>query len=336
MLATKKKKKTVQFLTLLLYITGGAGQVSGEEQVPENLFNIGDSIGEAEAVNGVIGSHHHDKVWSTGYDTGDRIAYFNERFSSSCTTDFEANSAQKDTVFNHALTGADMMDFATQARGVAAAAHSTVAKKAGMITVYLGNNDACANNLDDMTSAVDFEYFYRAGLDTLAGAVETRDARIHISAIPSIYWLWEALRNDEWCLFTWQFVPCDSLLANPINDCGTGDSYLDPDTIHEDDGPNCVRRKKFHAMIRDVYNPILRDVLQEYIADGRLPNAYFNDIFGIRFHAEHINKGDCFHPSILGQAYLAEQQWAESPWADGLQCVQKQHSFLPWLLLLMK
>ena len=176
------------------------------------------------------------------------------------------------------MTGADIMDFANQARGVAAAADSTAAGKAGMISVCLGNNDVCADNLADMTSAADFEYYYRAGLDILAEAVETRDSRIHISAIPAIYWLWEALRNDEWCLFTWQFVSCDSLLANPVNDCGVGDSHLDPDTIYEDDGPNCVRRKKFHAMIRDVYNPILRDVLQEYITDGRLPNAYFNDI----------------------------------------------------------
>jgi GDSL-like Lipase/Acylhydrolase len=331
----EKINKTVLLLTILFLLTGGTGQVFGGELIPENLFNIGDSIGEGEAADGVIGSHHHDKIWSTGYGVTDQVISFNERFASSCPSEFEVNSSLKDSVFNHAVTGADIMDFPTQAIGVVAAADSTTAGKAGMIAVYLGNNDACANSLEDMTSAADFEYYYRIGLDILTNAPQTRDAHIHITAIPAIYWLWEALRNDEWCLFTWQFVPCDNLLANPLNDCGSGSSHLDPDTVHGDDGPNCVRRKQFHAMIRDVYNPILRDVLQEYIADSRLPNAYFNDIFGVRFQAEHINKGDCFHPSILGQAYLAEQQWATSPWANGLQCTQKQQTFLPWLLLLM-
>ena len=207
-----------------------------------------------------------------------------------------------------------------------------------MITVYLGNNDACSSTLASMTSSADFEYYYRAGLDVLAGAVETKSAIIHISAIPAIYWLWEALRNDEWCLFAWQFVPCENLLADPVNDCGAGESHLNPDVIHADDGPNCQRRKQLHAMIRDTYNPILKNVLQEYIQDGRLPNAYYNNVFGIQFQAEHINTGDCFHPSVKGQAFLAQNQWDKSPWADPAPVCSEQQdipSFSPWLYLLL-
>ena len=32
------------------------------------------------------------------------------------------------------------------------------------------------------------------------------------------------------------------------------------DEIVAGDGPNCTRRKQFHARIRDVYNPILKRV----------------------------------------------------------------------------
>jgi lysophospholipase L1-like esterase len=104
------------------------------------------------------------------------------------------------------------------------------------------------------------------------------------------------------------------LLKDPGNDCGSGDSHLDPDTIHPDDGPNCTRRKEFHKKIRDIYNPILRDVLQQYRADGRLPNAYYVDIFDIEFGGIHVNNGDCFHPSVEGHELLAEEQWCRSQW----------------------
>lgn len=309
-----------------------------DERVPLNLFNIGDSIGEAEAANNVIGSHHHDKVWSTGYDPDDPVISFNERFADLCPATFQKNDPTTDRYFNQAITGSNMSDFAGQAANIVSSAHQTEAGSAGMITVYLGNNDACSSTLEGMTTAEEFEYFYRAGLDVLANALETQQAIIHVSAIPAIYWLWEALRNDEWCLFTWQFVPCENLLADPINDCGAEESYLDPDTIHADDGPNCTRRKQVHAMIRDVYNPILKNVLHEYIQDGRLPNAYFNDIFGIRFEAEHINSGDCFHPSVKGQAFLAQNQWEKSPWAGSHPvCTEPQNGTVlaPWLYLLL-
>lgn len=327
------------FLFLVSFLlNSNLSTARADELVPPNLFNIGDSIGEAEAANNVIGSHHHDTVWSTGYDPSDSVISFNERFAGLCPSTFQQNDSTMDQYFNQAITGSDMSDFADQAANIITSARQTEVGRAGMITVYLGNNDACSSTLEGMTSAADFEYFYRTGLDVLTGATETQQAIIHVSAIPAIYWLWEALRNNEWCLFTWQFVPCENLLDNPMNDCGTGESHLDPDTIHADDGPNCIRRKEVHAMIRDVYNPILKNVLHEYIQDGRLPNAYFNDIFGIQFEAEHINTGDCFHPSVKGQAFLAQNQWEQSPWADSPPvCTETQKGpvLAPWLYLLL-
>ena len=47
---------------------------------PANLFNSGDSIGEAEAADGTIGEAHHETVWSTGFNGGDIVATLNERF----------------------------------------------------------------------------------------------------------------------------------------------------------------------------------------------------------------------------------------------------------------
>ena len=320
-------------VSLLLLSPATAG-----ETVPANLFNIGDSIGEAEAANNVIGSHHHDKVWSTGYDRSDSVLSFNERFTDLCPSTYQPNDPNLDQHFNQAITGSEMSDFADQAAEVVAAAGNTEEGRAGMVAVYLGNNDVCSSTMAGMTSPEEFELHYRAGLDVLAASPATRSAVIHVSAIPAIYWLWEALRNNEWCLFAWQYVPCENLLDNPVNDCGTNDSHLDPDTIHPGDGPDCTRRKQIHAMIRDTYNPILNNVLQEYIQDGRLPNGYFTDVFGIRFREEHINTGDCFHPSVKGQAYLAQMEWERSPWGQSAPvCTEStpQPALPPWLYLLL-
>jgi hypothetical protein len=107
------------------------------------------------------------------------------------------------------------------------------------------------------------------------------------------------------------------LLDSPADDCASDASRLDPDIVYAGDGPNCQRRKAFHARIRDDYNPILQDVLAQYRQEGRLPNAYFIDVFDVRFFSNHVNDGDCFHPSVEGHALLSQEQWCRSRWGEG-------------------
>lgn len=292
-------------------------------EVPLNQFNIGDSIGEGEAANGTIGSINHDTVWSTGYDAGDVVYSLNERFEASNASDYYENNALRDPDFNHAVSGAVMADFVVQAGDIVAAASGASPQgTVGMVTILLGNNDVCAPSLDVMTDPILFEDQYRAGLDVLVQSAETSTASIHVSSIPGIYWLWNAKRSDWWCrLFVWPNVPCENLLSSPADDCASSASRLDPDTIYDGDGSSCIRRKTFHAKIRDIYNPILRDVLQEYIDNGKLPNAEFIDVFDMQFSGSHVNGGDCFHPSEAGHALLSETEWCRSYWgADDLIC----------------
>jgi len=282
---------------------------------PLNLFNIGNSIGEAEAAYDNIGWTNHQTVWSTGYDDGDIVYSLNERFEQVDSNGYYENDTTRDSTFNHSVSGSIMADFVTQANEIVTAAGETPSGKVGMVTIFLGNNDVCATTLEDMTAPELFELQYRNGLDALALSDATKNAYIHVSSIPAIYWLWNAKQTDPWCKFVWSFVPCENLLSNPADDCANEDSRFDPDNIHDDDGPDCRRRKQFHADIRDVYNPILRDVLMEYKGLGLLPNAYFVDVFDLRFESIDVNGGDCFHPSIEGHAMLAEEQWRRSPWS---------------------
>lgn len=334
MMIIMKKQFAFNLLLATLFLASAVSAADAGMPVSLNLFNIGDSIGEGEAADSIIGVTNHDLVWSTGYYRGDSVYSLNERFEDACPADYYENDAQRDATFNHAVSGSDMGDFVDQAGQIVLASGTTASGKAGMVSVFLGNNDVCASSLEDMTPAEEFERQYRAGLDALAASDTTRKAHIQVSGIPAIYWLWVAMRKNTWCLLAWNFVPCQNLLSEPNNDCGNDDSYLDPDTIHIDDGPDCVRRKTFHARIQDVYNPILRDVLQEYIDGGRLPNAYYVDIFDIRFSSRHINDGDCFHPSLDGHALLAEELWDRSPWGlYGPVCAPKLS--IPWIPLLL-
>jgi lysophospholipase L1-like esterase len=282
----------------------------------KNQFNIGDSIGEGEAADGTIGEPHHETVWSTGYNGGDIVNTFNERFELASPVDYYENDASRDPIFNQAESGAVMADFEAQVQNVIAATASTPTGKADMVTVLLGSNDVCAADMDSMTDPGLFETQYRACLDALKANQSTRYAQIHVSSIPAIYWLWESKRNTFLCPFKWIFVPCHNLLDNPADDCANTASREDPDTIYSGDGSNCLRRKEFHRRIRDTYNPILRDVLAEYRDNGELPNARYIDIFPVRFYSSDVNSGDCFHPSTTGHALLAEEEWCETHWGS--------------------
>jgi lysophospholipase L1-like esterase len=288
---------------------------SVQEPVPVNQFNIGDSIGEGEAANGTIGSINHQLVWSTGYAGGDGVNSINERFEVLDPAGYTENNATLDPTFNKAISGSVMLDFAPQAQAVAAEAAGTPSGEVGMVTVLLGNNDVCADTIPEMTDPALFEADYRAGLDVLANPPFTPDVNVQISSIPAIYWLWNSKHSNLLCrAIIWPFVPCQNLLDNPADDCASAASREDPDMVYAGDGANCQRRKEFHARIRDIYNPILSNVLDEYQANGQLLNADFVDVFDLQFYSNHVNNGDCFHPSTAGQAFMAEEGWCRSRW----------------------
>ena len=285
--------------------------------LPGHQFNIGDSIGEGEAADGTIGEAHHETVWSTGYNAGDSVNSFNERFESARPVEYYENNASRDAIFNHAVSGSVMADFATQAQNIIGASAQLPSAEAGMVNVFLGSNDVCAPNMASMTNPSVFEAQFRTGLDVLAADNTYRNAQINVSSIPAIYWLWNAKRSVLWCrVFVWPFVPCENLLDNPSDDCASSVSRGDPDNVYPGDGVNCQRRKEFHRLTRDTYNPILRDVLTEYRESGNLPNARYTDIFDVRFESSHVNSGDCFHPSTDGHALLADKEWCKTHWGN--------------------
>lgn len=283
--------------------------------VPDNQFNIGDSIGEGEAADNTIGKPQHGTVWSVGYDGGDSVNSLNERLEQQLPASYYENDDVRDSLFNQAKSGAVMADFFSQAQAVVAAGAQMPGGTVGKVTVLLGSNDVCEDSLAAMTDPVLFEAQYRSGLDKLAGSPVTRTARIDVFSIPAIYWLWNAKYTSSSCRFIWFLGSvCQSLLGGANNVCVSDASRLDPDHDYGDAADSdCHRRKLFHRAIRDTYNPILQNVLQEYIDGGLLPNARYTDIFDVPFRSTHVNTGDCFHPNAAGHALLADTAWCRSP-----------------------
>ena len=183
--------------------------------VPAFQFNIGDSIGEAQSADGVLGSINHQSVWSTGYDTADIVTTLNERFESSNPEAYQENNSSRDGAFNKAISGATMSDFATQAQRVVNEIGAIGASGPGQVTVLLGGNDVCAPSMDTMTAPDVFEAQFRQGLMQLTQDPTLQQSKIHVSSIPAIYWLWASHAQDwwGWCsTFIWPFVPCQNLV----------------------------------------------------------------------------------------------------------------------------
>jgi lysophospholipase L1-like esterase len=284
--------------------------------VPDNQFNIGDSIGVGEASDNTIFSVHHETVWSTGYNGSDSVNSLNERLEALQPATYYENTSTRDSIFNHAESGAVMADFVAQAQAVVAASASVPGGKAGQVTVLLGNNDVCADSLAAMTAPGLFDQQFRAGLDVLANSPATHNARIDVLSLPAIYWLWNAKYSSLGCRIIWAFGSvCQALLSNANEGCVSTASRLDPDHNDYGDSPTsaCYRRKEFHIAIRDDYNPKLHDAVEEYRASGQLPNARYTNIFDVMFQSQHINTGDCFHPNVAGHALLADTAWCRSP-----------------------
>lgn len=284
--------------------------------LPANQFSAGDSIAEGEAATGGIGVPNHDKVWSTGFSATDGVNSLNERLEALDAATYFENNSTRDAIFNHGESGAVMADFAGQAAAIVAANASVPGGKVGKVVILLGANDVCADSEGTMTNPGVFATQFSAGLDVLAASPAMRDARIDVLSIPPIYWLWNAKYSSLTCRIIWSFGNvCQSLLSGASDDCANSTSRLDPENDYPGDGGNCERRKRIHRNIRQYYNnEVLRDVLQqEYIYNGKLPNARYTDLYDVQFNSTHVNNDDCFHPSLTGHALLADTVWCRSP-----------------------
>ncbi|MFJ4711883.1 SGNH/GDSL hydrolase family protein [Streptomyces sp. NPDC088785] len=183
--------------------------------------------------------------------------------------------AQKHS-WNYARTGARMADLPGQ---VARAAQ----RRPELLTVMAGANDACRGSADAMTPVAAFRSDFTDALRQLRRTVPT--AQVYVVSVPDLKRLWSQGRQNPLGKQVWKLGICSSMLA-------------DPDAM---DAAATARRGAVQRRV-EAYNRVLKDVCA---ADKRC-RYDGGAVFGYRFGQGQLSQWDWFHPSVNGQARLAE------------------------------
>ncbi len=134
-----------------------------------------------------------------------------------------------------------------------------------------------------MTPVADFRTQFENALSTLRKALPR--TQVYVASIPDLKRLWSQGRADPLGKRVWKLGICPTMLG-------------DADSL---DAAAVERRETVDRRVRD-YNAVLRDVCakdRRCRTDGGAVHAY-------RFGTGQLSRWDWFHPSVNGQARLAE------------------------------
>jgi lysophospholipase L1-like esterase len=217
---------------------------------------------------------HPANSWSTGGAIWDGIASHYERIRA-------ANPAMHGNNDNNAVAGARMSAGPGQAQ-------QAVAQGAQYVTILLGANDVCTSSPSTMTPVETFRAQLQQTLQTLDAGLPP-GALVFVASIPDIHRLWEIYHNDWRAQLVWALADiCQSMLA-------PGRSAADRQLVRE-------------------RNIAFNDVLEQECAQYAACRFDGDAVFDFRFERSDISRLDFFHPSLAGQARLAQVTWAASWW----------------------
>ncbi|MFD8233068.1 SGNH/GDSL hydrolase family protein [Streptomyces sp. NPDC059696] len=178
--------------------------------------------------------------------------------------------------WNYAVTGARMADLPGQ---VARA----VRRGPQLVTVMVGANDACRSTPSAMTPVSAFRADFEDSLKSLRKALPK--AQVFVASVPNLKRLWSQGRTSPLGKQVWKLGICPSMLG-------------DADAL---DSAATLRRDTVQKRVED-YNKVLEEVCatdERCRYDGGAVHDY-------RFGTAQLSRWDYFHPSVNGQARLAE------------------------------
>lgn len=181
---------------------------------------------------------------------------------------------------NVAVSGATMSDAPDQA-------DEAVAAGADYVTVLMGGNDVCASSVDAMTAVDDYEASFRKAMDRLVDGLP--EARVYVLSVPDVLRLRELFGDSQAARLVWRsFGICRAVLG---------------DDAGEDE--RAAARERNVA-----YNGVLGRVCGSYEGCRYDEGA----VFETTFERGDVSSADFFHPSLEGQAKLAEVAWEYGYW----------------------
>ncbi|MGH2455973.1 MAG: GDSL-type esterase/lipase family protein [Candidatus Limnocylindria bacterium] len=243
-----------------------------------SMAAIGDSITQAASSGGSLGADYPANSWSTGTSGSVNSHYLRL---------LALNPAISGQNHNRSVSGAKVADLNAQVQQV-------VALQPDYLTVLIGGNDICTDTEAQMTPVADFRTQFQAAMATLSAGSPGSD--VYVVSIPRVLGLWELFKGNFWARWIWSLGNiCQSLLDNP-----TSTNSAD------------VERRARVAQRNIDYNAVLAEVCAatpRCLWDG-------NAVYGTAFTASDVS-GDYFHPSVSGQARLAQVSWDAGYWASG-------------------
>jgi len=190
--------------------------------------------------------------------------------------------------YNDAVAGALSATLNDQAK-------KAVTQGAQYVTIEIGANDACTKTVGAMTPTATFKSNVTAALTTLTANGATR--QIFVASVPNLNWMYEVNKTSSSARFAWAlFGTCQSLLASPT-------STKDADV---------KRRADVQKRVTE-YNTALAEACAGFPTVCRYDGGA---VFAYKFAKSDISTRDYFHPSLAGQALLANITWPLTQWAS--------------------
>jgi lysophospholipase L1-like esterase len=267
---------------------------------PKVMAALGDSI--TRAFNAPNFGDNPSNSWSTGTNPA-----VNSQFLRIQAIDPGRNPV----AFNDAVSGAKMT-------GIQAQAANAVSQGAEYVTIEMGGNDACTPTIAQQTPTATYRAAFQAALNTITAGLPK--AYIFVASVPNINNLYTIFTSppDPNALLRWSlFKVCQALLANPLST----------------EAADVQRRAEFQAQVQ-AYNQQLAEVCGAYMRclydGGAVYNLSFttSDVANVTntnglnvfpFNAIPIfgpgianSTADYFHPSLAGQAGIANATWAST------------------------
>jgi lysophospholipase L1-like esterase len=246
------------------------------QSYPQVMASTGDSITRAYNTGFWPYTDNPAGSWSTGTDA--RVQSHRLRLQ-------QLSPTGKVTAYNDARSGAKMADLNRQMQ-------AAVSQKADYVTVLMGANDVCTSSESTMTSVANFTAQFTAAMDTITTGRPS--VTVYVVSIPDIYRLWQVYKDSLLARTVWTAAQiCQSMLANP-------GSTSDADVQRR------LRVQKRNA----AFNGALESVCAAY----RQCHFDGNVVFNTEFARSDVSSRDYFHPSLSGQARLAETTWLVGPY----------------------
>ncbi|PNG22077.1 SGNH/GDSL hydrolase family protein [Streptomyces cahuitamycinicus] len=178
--------------------------------------------------------------------------------------------------WNYAVSGARMADLPGQMA-------RAVGRKPQLVTVMVGANDACRSTPAAMTPVSAFRADFEDSLRSLRKALPK--AQVFVASVPNLKRLWSQGRTSPMGKQVWKMGICPSMLG-------------DPDAL---DSAATLRRDTVQKRVED-YNKVLGEVC----AEDKRCRYDGGAVYDYRFGTAQLSRWDYFHPSVNGQARLAE------------------------------